>query len=165
MPRLSSRRYRFDGIEWLCSGCVPPPLAFVTYFEIHPSPSVDLHRGSVFAVQANTRRTCYDFPVAFCEVQYKDTEGIKHECTVQADSLFEAVAAAVREFRERQWCGAPPGPGCEFSVQVLPEVPPQTHTVSLTQVQDFARFGAVKGPKGIVRKNRIRELLGIPDPP
>jgi hypothetical protein len=107
----------------------------------------------------------FDFLVAFCQVKSQDIEGIRHECTVQADSVFEAVAAAAREFREKQWCGAPPGPGCEFSVQVLPEIPPQTHTVSLSQVQDLARFGVVQGPKGMVRKNRIRELLGIADVP
>ena len=116
-------------------------------------------------VVGEERAKCYYFCVASCQVRYKDAEGIKHECTVQADSLFEAVAAAVREFREKQWCGPPPGPSCEFSVQVQPEVPPQTHTVSLSQVQDFARFGAVQGPKGILRKNRIRELLGITDTP
>ncbi len=85
--------------------------------------------------------------------QYKDIEGIRHQCEVQADSLFEAVAAAAQQFRKSNWGGAPPGPGCEFSVRVLPDAAAQTYTISLHQVEEFARHGAVKGPKGIVQKN------------
>ena len=104
------------------------------------------------------------FLVAFCEVQYKDIEGIKHECTVQADSLFEAVALAAHEFRKHNWCGCPPGPGCEFTVRVLPDGSLQTHTIPLHRVEEFARYGvAPGGAKGILRKARLRELLGIPD--
>jgi len=106
---------------------------------------------------------CYPFSVAFCQVKYRDNEGIVHQVDVQADSLFEAVAAAVHVFRKSDWCGHPPGPGCEFSVKLLPETPAQTYTVTLTQVQDFALYGAVKGPKGIIKKNKLRELLGIVD--
>jgi len=108
---------------------------------------------------------CYDFAVAFCRVQYKDIEGIRHQCEVQADSLFEAVAAAAQQFRKTIWGGAPPGPGCEFSVRLLPDAAAQTYTVSLHQVEEFARHGAVKGPKGIVQKNKLREMLGITDSP
>ncbi len=106
---------------------------------------------------------CYSFSVAFCRVKYRDIEGIVHQIDVQADSLFEAVAAAVHQFRKTNWCGHPPGPGCEFSVKLLPETPAQTYSVTLTQVQDFARHGTAKGPKGIIRKNKLRELLGIVD--
>ena len=101
--------------------------------------------------------------MAFCQVKYRDIEGIVHQIDVQADSLFEAVAAAVHQFRKTNWCGHPPGPGCEFSVKLLPETPAQTYTVAFSQVQDFARHGVAKGPKGMIRKNKLRELLGIVD--
>jgi hypothetical protein len=81
---------------------------------------------------------------------------------VQADSLFEAIATAVHVFRKTLWDGHPPGLGCEFTVQLLPESA-QTYTVALSQVVEFAKHWAVKGPKGIVRKNKLRELLGIVD--
>jgi hypothetical protein len=47
--------------------------------------------------------------------------------------------------------------------KLLPETPPVTYRVSVAQVEEFARHGAVKGPKGIIRKNKLRELLGITD--
>ena len=106
---------------------------------------------------------CYDFLVALCQVQYSDIEGIRHQCEVQADSLFEAVAAAAQQFRKSNWGGAPPGHGCEFSVRLLPDAAVQTYTVSLHQVEQFARHGTVKGPKGLIHKNKLREMLGIAD--
>jgi hypothetical protein len=99
--------------------------------------------------------------VALCQVKYKDIEGIVHQVDVQAQSLFEAVAAAASQFRQTLWSGHPPGPGCEFTVRVLPKASAQTYTILLHQVEEFARNGAVKGAKGIVQKNKLRELLGI----
>ena len=101
--------------------------------------------------------------MAFCQVKYRDIEGIVHQIDVEAESLFEAVAAAVHQFRKSYWCGHPPGPGCEFSVKLLPETPTQTYTVILGQVEQFARFGVVKGAPGIIRKSKLRELVGIVD--
>ena len=128
-----------------------------------PNVRIAIKRSKAIGPHANRTAKCYPFSVAFCQVKYRDNEGIVHQVDVQADSLFEAVAAAVHVFRKSDWCGHPPGPGCEFSVKLLPETPAQTYTVTLTQVQDFARYGAVKGPKGIIKKNKLRELLGIPD--
>jgi hypothetical protein len=101
--------------------------------------------------------------VAFCQVKYRDIEGIVHQIDVQAESLFEAVAAAVHQFRKSHWCGNPPGPGCDFSVKLLPDRPSETYTVTPNQVEQFARFGVAKGAPGILRKNRLGELLGIVD--
>ncbi len=95
-------------------------------------------------------------------MSYRDVEGIEHGVDVQADTLFEAVASAVKSFRETLWFGNPPGPNCTFCVRVLKEAP-QTYTVELSKVEAFARFGTARGPKDIVRKNRVRELLGIKD--
>ena len=114
--------------------------------------------------ESEQKAKCYDFLVAFCQVHFKDVDGIKHECTVQADSLFEAVALAANEFRKHGWCGSPPGPGCDFTVRVLPVGSLQTHTIPLHQVVEFARHGvAANGAQGVMKKARLRELLGITD--
>jgi hypothetical protein len=99
--------------------------------------------------------------VAFCRVTYRDVEGIDHTAEVSADSLYEAVAMAIARFRrEDGWVVCPPGPGCEFQVKVMPDSP-VTHTVSLKKVETFALHGTAAGPKEVVRKERIRKLLGI----
>jgi hypothetical protein len=99
--------------------------------------------------------------VGFCRVSYRDADGIEHSVEVTATTLYEAVALAVARFRlDDGWAIAPPGPGCEFRVKVLPDSP-VTYTVALSKVESFARHGTAKGPKGILQKERIRELLGL----
>ena len=78
----------------------------------------------------------------------------------EAETLFEAVARAVHRFRANNWDGHVPGPGCELRVEVQP-TPPVTYTIPLSRVEEFARYGAVRGPQDILRKERLRELLGI----
>jgi hypothetical protein len=95
-------------------------------------------------------------------VGYRDIEGIEHLVEVEADTLYEAVGLAIQRFRCSNWDGHAPGPGCQFRVEVLP-APPVAYTVSLSRVEEFARFGAVRGPQDILRKERLRELLGIRD--
>jgi hypothetical protein len=79
---------------------------------------------------------------------------------VEAQTLFEAVALAVRRFRSSNWDGHAPGPGCEFRVEVLP-APPIAYTVSLSKVEEFARHCTVRGAQDILRKERLRELLQL----
>jgi hypothetical protein len=100
--------------------------------------------------------------VAFCRVGYRDIEGIEHHLELEADTLFEAVAKAVHRFRSSNWDGHAPGPGCAFSVEVQLQAP-VTYSIALNKVEEFARFGTVKGPRDLLRKQRLRELLGISD--
>jgi hypothetical protein len=99
--------------------------------------------------------------VPFCRVSHRDIEGIEHATEVTAESLYEAVALAVARFRRDDgWVMSPPGPGCEFQVKVLPDSP-ITHSVPLKRIETFALHGTVTGPRDILRKQRIRKLLGI----
>jgi hypothetical protein len=98
--------------------------------------------------------------VTRCEVVYRDLEGVEHRVEVDADSLYEAIAAAVSSFRKGLWTRCPPGPGCIFNVRVFPDRP-QVYSVALSQVESFARHGTVKGPKDILRKQKIQEMLGL----
>jgi hypothetical protein len=58
--------------------------------------------------------------------------------------------------------GTAPGPGCKFSVLVQPQAP-VTYSIALNKLEEFARFGTVKGPRDLYRRQRLRELLGISD--
>ena len=98
--------------------------------------------------------------MAFCRVSYLDVEGIKHQAEVEAKTLYEAVGLAVQRFRSSNWGGQRPAPGCEFRVEVLPTAP-KAYSVTLSKVEEFARYGAVRGPQDILRKERLREMLGI----
>lgn len=99
--------------------------------------------------------------MAFCRFSYRDTEGIEHAIEVEAESLYEAVARSVKVFRkDHGWCMDPPGSACQLSVKMLKDAP-ITYTVPLKKVVDFALQGTVKGPAGILRKQRIKELLGL----
>lgn len=98
--------------------------------------------------------------MAFCRVSYLDVERIEHSVEVEANTLFEAIALAVSRFRRDDWSGQPPGPGCKFDVTVLPASPVR-YSVDLAQLQTFAKHGTARGAADILRKNRIRELLGI----
>jgi hypothetical protein len=99
--------------------------------------------------------------VAFCRVSYRDIERIEHTVEVTAGSLYEAVALAVARFRRDDgWAMCPPCPGCEFRVKVLPDLP-VTYSISLKKVETFAVHDTVAGPQDILRKERIRQLLGF----
>jgi hypothetical protein len=99
--------------------------------------------------------------VAFCRVSYRDSEGIEHAVEVEGESLYEAAARAVNRFRRDDcWRMDAPGSACHLSVKMLKDAP-ITYTVPLKKVVDFALHGTAKGPSEILRKKRIKELLGL----
>ena len=99
--------------------------------------------------------------MAFCRVSYRDIEGIEHAADVTAESLYEAVAMAVARFRRDDgWVMCPPGSGCEFQVRVMSDSQ-ITHGISLKKVETFAMHGTVAGAKDMLRRERIRKLLGL----
>ena len=93
-----------------------------------------------------------------CRVSYNDTEGIVHAVEVDADSLYEAVALAVAEFRDDQIITDTPAPMTEFCVTVLRK--PIEHRIRLNQVKRWAEHTTKDGPAGITKRQRVRTLLG-----
>jgi hypothetical protein len=53
---------------------------------------------------------------ARCHVSFTDSEGIAHAVDIQAESLYEAVALAVAEFRQAEIIAETPDPKTEFIV-------------------------------------------------
>jgi hypothetical protein len=68
--------------------------------------------------------------VRTCKVSRVDAEGIEHTVEVSAQSVFEAVAQALRVFREHDWCAL----ALAASVLVRIRQPEVEHRV---QIRDF----------------------------
>jgi hypothetical protein len=93
-----------------------------------------------------------------CRVAFTDSEGIGHSVEVAADSLYEAVALAVAEFRRDEATVAEPGAMTEFIVTAYRK--PTEHRIRLNQVTKWAQNTTKEGPAGITKRQRVRQLLG-----
>jgi hypothetical protein len=92
-----------------------------------------------------------------CHVSCTDASGVDHSVKVTAETLYEAIAQALRLFRENDWTG---------DVQRIPSLltvrvkhPVMEHRV---RIRDFEAWldSAPKSPTEMVLKKRLRELLG-----
>lgn len=91
-----------------------------------------------------------------CRVSYTDEEGT-HSVEVAAETLFEAVAQAVAEFRDDKTLAPAPVAETEFRVTVLRK--PVEHVIKLKQVQAWAQPSTKGGPSEMVRRERVRKML------
>jgi len=94
-----------------------------------------------------------------CRVSYLDSGNIEHAVDVTADSLFEAAAVAIWAFREGALVEELPAAGTELRIAVFPL--PVEHRVRLQRVEQWAQTGTVKSPVEMLRRERVRELLGL----
>lgn len=90
--------------------------------------------------------------MAPCVVSYLDTEGLRHTVQVEAESLYEAAALAMRTFRQHD---CEPGQASRLEVEVRSSV---IHTITPNRVYDWLKGGA-KSPKEAVMRERLRALL------
>jgi hypothetical protein len=96
--------------------------------------------------------------MAFCRVSFCDSEKTEHAVEVDADSLYEAVAQAVADFRQDPLLKDGPGAMTEFTVAVMRK--PTEHRIRLNQVEKWAEPTTREGPAGISKRERVRALLG-----
>jgi len=89
--------------------------------------------------------------VALCIVSFV-SDGLRHTVEVQAESLYEAAALAIRTFREHN---CEPASATELEVEVRSSV---THTITPKRLQTWLSGGA-RSPKEAVIKERLRSLL------
>ncbi len=97
--------------------------------------------------------------VARCRVSFTDSDGIDHSAHVQAESVYEAVALAVAEFREDPLVSSP-GSMTEFVITL--ERPALEHRIRLNQVEKWANGSTREGPAGMTKRQRVRQLLSNP---
>ena len=93
--------------------------------------------------------------VRTCEVSYKDHRGIRHSCSVDAESLFEAVCLAVQLFRQDPWLERV-GSGTVLDIEI--REPSTKHAISLQQVERW-KDGATSSPNEAVKKARLKMML------
>lgn len=96
--------------------------------------------------------------MARCRVSFTDHEKTEHAVEVEADSLYEAVALAVADFREDPLLRDSPGAMTEFTVAVLRN--PTEHKIRLQQVVKWAEPTIREGPAGITKREKVLALLG-----
>lgn len=90
--------------------------------------------------------------MASCVVSYLDTSGIKHSVEVEAQSLYEAAALAVRAFRRHE---CEPRGLEKLEVEMRTSV---THTLTMKRLEEWLA-GACKSPRETVIKERLREMI------
>ncbi len=93
--------------------------------------------------------------VRLCEVSYKDHRGIRHSCSVDAESLFEAVCLAVQLFRQDPWLERV-GPSTVLDIEI--REPSTKHAISIQQVERWLD-GATTSPNEAVKKARLKMML------
>jgi hypothetical protein len=92
-----------------------------------------------------------------CVVSFVDSTGIRHSIEVAAESLYEAAALAVREFRSHPWVDdVEPGVVTPLSISVKP--PASTHEVSIKQLERWIA-STPRSPRETAQKSRVRDLL------
>jgi hypothetical protein len=90
-------------------------------------------------------------------VTWRDPQGVEHTVHVTAQTLYEAVAQALRVFREDDWSEDPNrGPA---SVVVTIKQPEVEHRV---RIRDFKNWLASAGrsPAEMALKSRSRDIIG-----
>ena len=91
-------------------------------------------------------------------IQNMNSESVAHAVEVDANSLYEAVAQAVAEFREEAVNPSQPVPMTEFTVAVLRR--PTEHRISLRKVRSGCSIPSRKVLPATRKGQRVRELLG-----
>jgi hypothetical protein len=83
-----------------------------------------------------------------CRDSYADADGVVHSVEVDADSLYEAVALAVAEFRQGEIITDVPRPMTEFCVTVMRK--PIEHRIYFKKIQQWVQPTTKDGPAGCV---------------
>ena len=94
--------------------------------------------------------------VRTCVVSCSDLRGVEHAVEITAESIYEAVAQALRVFCDHEWVDEIGG-GLT-TVKVVVRSPEIEHTV---RVKDFERWLQSDGkmPAEVMLKKRLRDLV------
>jgi hypothetical protein len=96
-------------------------------------------------------------PARVCIVSFEDWKGMEHAVEVSAETLYEAAALGLKEFRASQF-GDEVAPGRSVRLTVAVKREEARHQVSVQQVEDWLQ-GSGKSPREQALKVRLRESL------
>src|ERR1700728_4005763 len=95
-------------------------------------------------------------PSRSCTVRFQGREGVVHEVTVMAESLFEATARALRAFRDQGW--SLEDAYWTGQLEIVAKQPEIKHRVLLKQFDEWLkRTGG--SPKEILRRQHVKRIL------
>jgi hypothetical protein len=92
--------------------------------------------------------------VRTCKVSCRNPQGVEHTVEVSAQSVFEAVAQAVRVFREYEWSDLV----LAASVLVCIRQPAIEHRVQIRDFYNWLEAGSQSSAE-MALKTRLRDLL------
>lgn len=95
--------------------------------------------------------------VSRCRVSFTDMDGLHHAVEVEAETLYEAVALAVVEFRNEELIDTAPKIMTEFTVSVSRK--PIEHRLCFNQLLKWAEPTTQNGPGEFRKRERVRQLL------
>jgi hypothetical protein len=92
-----------------------------------------------------------------CKVTCQDSRGVEYTVAVTAQSLYEAVAQALRLFREHEWTDEPHRVPASVVVTIK-----QAEIEHRVRIKDFENWldSAGKSPAEMALKNRLRDIVG-----
>jgi len=91
-----------------------------------------------------------------CRVSFEDGVGIAHTVTVCADTLYEAAALALAEFKRSGFAFGGVGPGTRLKVSV--ESPTVVHELTVGKLQTWLDTNG-RTPREQARKVTLRQRL------
>jgi hypothetical protein len=95
-------------------------------------------------------------PARLCRVSFTDPSAVAHSVEVHAETLFEAIALALRDLRSAGLTAIMPGPATQISVHIKSACEAE-HTVTFRQFENWLG-GTSRSPKERLVKDRLREL-------
>ena len=92
-----------------------------------------------------------------CIVSFRDWDGMEHSVEVTAESLYEAAALGVKQFRSSRFAEAT-GPGTATKLKVSVKQVESHHELTLGQLESWIQGGA-RSPRERVLKDRLGKVL------
>jgi hypothetical protein len=89
--------------------------------------------------------------MAKCFVSYLEISGIRHQVEVDAESMYEAAALAVKSFKDHD---CEPGAMAQLEVEIRTSI---THTLTVKKLHDWINGGG-KNPKEVITKEKLKAL-------
>jgi hypothetical protein len=100
---------------------------------------------------------CYPACVKRCRVSFLDSDGVEHAVELDARTLYEAVGLAIDRFRRCEHVLYDPMGMHEFTVES--REPSTLHRLTRNMFDAWLRRPG-GSPADVLRKNRLKELLG-----
>ena len=99
---------------------------------------------------------CPEWRFGLCTVNFKSATGIIHGVDVEAETLYEAAGLALARLKKDGWIEGL-GPGSRLQIEV--REPSTTHSLTVSQLQRWID-GGTKSPADVLRRARVKQLLG-----